>query len=494
LERILPIPGFVASMAPRTMRDARRLAALAPRRADAIEIRLDFASEPLAPRALLDLDPRCVLLTLRTAREGGGFRGSIEEYRAIVEAAHRAGAHVDVEIGSGLLDDPAFLPDRSRVIASRHGADFDCVEEEGRDMAVRAAVVKRACPEPDTLAGAVSTLHRQRRAADQRPAAVFALGSRGAITRILGARFGAALVYGSIESATGQGQLPIREILDVFRARDASAGKDLFVVYGGDVSRSLSPVIHNALFARRALPALYVPATASARSGANRLTDDAAALERTGLRFRGGSITNPFKAEAARLGSNDREAAAIGAANTIVRKSGAALAFTAHNTDAHAVAQALRNAPDGPALVLGAGGASAAAVFACRRLGRAVVVVARNARRAGELAGRFGVQAAGAESLPEIPAAVLINATPLGAGGDDVVPFPKVLLSRRPRVLDFVYRRVGDTPLARLARECGCQVVDGREMLARQAVRQARRFGVIGASFEEIHALVKERG
>jgi 3-dehydroquinate dehydratase len=77
-DRLLEIPGYVASLAPRDLADARRLAARVPARATALEYRLDLASEPIDPRALLALDSRAVIVTHRSLREGGRFAGSLE--------------------------------------------------------------------------------------------------------------------------------------------------------------------------------------------------------------------------------------------------------------------------------------------------------------------------------------------------------------------------------------------------------------------------------
>ncbi len=55
-----------------------------------------------------------------------------------------------------------------------------------------------------------------------------------------------------------------------------------------------------------------------------------------------------------------------------------------------------------------------------------------------------------------------------------------------------MYRLSGETPLVREARERGCDTADGRELLARQAVGQAKLFGAEGVSYEEIDAILRE--
>jgi shikimate 5-dehydrogenase len=66
------------------------------------------------------------------------------------------------------------------------------------------------------------------------------------------------------------------------------------------------------------------------------------------------------------------------------------------------------------------------------------------------------------------------------------------VLDHRPLVFDCVYRRDGrETATARSAREAGCAVIDGLEMFCAQAVRQARLFGVVDATLEEVTRLAR---
>ncbi len=80
-ERLIPIPAYVASLAPRDAADARRLVSLVPGRATAIEMRLDRAEDRMNARDLIALDPRPLIVTYRTRAEGGDFPGSAAEYR-----------------------------------------------------------------------------------------------------------------------------------------------------------------------------------------------------------------------------------------------------------------------------------------------------------------------------------------------------------------------------------------------------------------------------
>jgi shikimate dehydrogenase/3-dehydroquinate dehydratase type I len=482
LERILPIPARVASLAPRNFEDARRLVALVPKEADAIEFRLDLADVRVSPRALLDLDPRPEVITWRSAAEGGRFAGGAEEYRRAVQSAYDAGATVDVELESGLLSDPEFLPERRRVVGSRHSTRPVSRETAAAYAGEHVRAVKLVHAAPRSVTEAASSLAALAGApAGGAPLAIFAMGKLGLFTRPLAARMGSALTYGSVERATADGQIPLGDLVAIYGAGQG-APERIFAIFGGDVSRSLSPLVHNALFARRGLRFLYVPVFTPS------LADGVVALDSVLGNLGGASVTSPLKEAYGGVAEADPQVREIGAANTLVRRRPECLDLSAHNTDAVAVAETLesRGMAGREVFVLGAGGAAAAAVFAARKAGCPVTVAGRNLARARDLARRLGARAVPAAAGPPAGAAVLVNATPLGSGEDDPLPFAPELLEGRSLVIDFAYRDRSPTRLEQAARETGCRVAGGLELLARQAARQAQLFGVADARYEEV--------
>ena len=180
--------------------------------------------------------------------------------------------------------------------------------------------------------------------------------------------------------------------------------------------------------------------------------------------YRGANVTIPHKLAARELADELAPAAeAIGAANTLSFEDGRVLA---DNTDAGGLLDALGEDPAGRrALVLGAGGAGRAAVWALREAGAEVAVWNRTADRARALADEMGV---GYAADPGGAADVLVNATSLGLHGEDL---PSEL---RPEpaavVVDLVYG-AEPTALARWAEAAGARVVDGLEVLVRQGAR-----------------------
>jgi shikimate dehydrogenase len=234
-------------------------------------------------------------------------------------------------------------------------------------------------------------------------------------------------------------------------------------VLGFPVAHSRSPAMMNAAFAELGLDWRYLKLPVPPE----RFAETARALPGSG--YRGANVTIPHKLAAHALADERTPAAAaIGAANTLTFEDGRLLA---DNTDAGGLLDALGEEVRGrTALVLGAGGAGRAAVWALRDAGAEVAVWNRTPERARELAAEVDVAHA---ERPNGPADVLVNATSLGLHGEDL----PAQLEPEPAgvVLDLVY---GDEPtaLCRWAEAHGARVVEGLEVLVRQGARSLERW------------------
>jgi shikimate dehydrogenase len=191
--------------------------------------------------------------------------------------------------------------------------------------------------------------------------------------------------------------------------------------------------------------------------------------------FAGANVTVPHKGAALAVAEMATEMAReIGAANTLVFAPGET---HAHNTDAGGLIAALPSDLHGRrALVLGAGGAARAAIWALGAAGAAVEVWNRTVTRAQEIRIEMGVQSVHiqvAESPLEIDQGayeVIVNTTAVGLHGED--PFEHLPLRRdgfRPGqlVVDMVYGNTPSTLLA-AATAAGAATIDGIEILVQQ--------------------------
>ena len=202
--------------------------------------------------------------------------------------------------------------------------------------------------------------------------------------------------------------------------------------------------------------------------------------------FVGGNVTIPHKEDTRRLVDRVDEAAElIGAVNTLWLEDGRlcggntdAIGFSA-NMDAYA--PGWRDASS--ALVLGAGGASRAILFALKGAGISDIrLINRTVTRAKELADRFGpgIRAAGWDCVPELSAGagLVVNTSSLGMHGAGGSPIDVALLPDDAIVTDIVYTPLL-TPLLEAAAQRGLVTVDGLGMLLHQAVPGFERwFGV----------------
>ena len=234
-------------------------------------------------------------------------------------------------------------------------------------------------------------------------------------------------------------------------------------VLGHPVGHSRSPAMHNAALAELGLDGEWTYeaidfAPDEFELGVRAMPGDG---------FAGANVTVPHKGGALALADTLSETAReIGAANT--------LSFTgdeirAENTDAQGLLDSLPASPAGRrTLVLGAGGAARAAVWALVREDADVHVWNRTALRAEHLCDEIcgtpnGAPRQGAYEL-------IVNTTAAGLRGED--PFAELPLdpagfAAGQTVVDLVYGKQPSQLLA-AAESAGAAVVDGIEVLVRQ--------------------------
>jgi shikimate dehydrogenase len=244
----------------------------------------------------------------------------------------------------------------------------------------------------------------------------------------------------------------------------------LLGVCGWPVAHSRSPAMHNAALAAAGLHGwryLKLPLPPEL------FAETVRALPAAG--FRGVNVTIPHKEAALALADTASEAACtIGAANTLTFQRDGTIA--ADNTDWTGLLDVLPDPAGRTALVLGAGGAARAAVYALKEAGAADVAVwNRTAERAVALAEALRARAVEHPKAAEI----VVNATSVGLADPDetfkALPFQADSLKAGSVVVDMVYRE-GGTRLLEAARERGADVIDGLEILVAQGAASYERW------------------
>ncbi|MGZ5431054.1 MAG: type I 3-dehydroquinate dehydratase, partial [Thermoanaerobaculia bacterium] len=328
---------LVASVAPASNGEAalarEALADLPP--SAAVELRLDAMTEEPAFGALRAcFEGRTLIATVRSAAEGGAFRGSEEEERHLLGAALAAGFDLaDVEYRGGARATLLGLPP-SKAILSLHdteGIPADVNAVVARMLATPARFVKVVATANDS-GDARRLLELQAAHRDGR-LATFGMREAGIATRALAPYLGAALAYGALlpGRVTAPGQLLARDLAEIYGVARPRKVSRLFGLLGGVVSHSLSPALHNANFEALGLDALYVPFAMLVLG--TELEPLVTSLDALGLPLVGASVTIPFKEEAALL--SDRAEDGERAVNTLLRSSapGQPLRLRAENTD-----------------------------------------------------------------------------------------------------------------------------------------------------------------
>lgn len=237
-------------------------------------------------------------------------------------------------------------------------------------------------------------------------------------------------------------------------------------VIGDPIAQSKSPLIHGFWLEALGLEGDYARAHVTSDGLAAYIADRSADPA-----WRGCNVTMPHKAAVMDLVADPGDIrGSIGAMNTIVRQPDGGLIGT--NTDAAGFYAPLAelDLEGAPVVVVGAGGAARAVLFALARAGVGpVTILNRSPLKAMGLLATFGLKGEVlALGAPLPPAALLVNASSLGMAGQppldiDLTPLPDSAI-----VYDLVYSPL-QTGLLKAAEARELDTVDGLDMLIGQA-------------------------
>ena len=237
-------------------------------------------------------------------------------------------------------------------------------------------------------------------------------------------------------------------------------------VIGDPIGQSKSPIIHEFWLEKLALEGRYTRAHVTPEDLQNYLEK-----AQTDPNWRGCNVTLPHKiAIIDHVADPGNVRDTIGAMNTIIRQEDGGLMGT--NTDAAGFFAPIADIDwaGKHAIILGAGGAARAVLFALKKahIGE-VTILARNALKAAGLLANFGLKGQVLPIDAELPdAQLLVNASPLGMVGKppltvDLSPLPGDAL-----VYDLVYAPL-ETDLLKAAANHNLDRIDGLDMLIGQA-------------------------
>lgn len=241
----------------------------------------------------------------------------------------------------------------------------------------------------------------------------------------------------------------------------------IYGVMGYPIEHSLSPVFQNAAFNHLGIDAVYIPFEVQPEG----FIDTIKYLKNVG-NLKGLNVTIPHKEFALSVSDEvSDEAKEIGAANTLVFDGEK---IYAHNTDWIGFTRAVSLLTDlggKKVLVLGAGGASKAVLYALKRAGASVFLWNRTHDKALKLAKSFSAYPISSpeEVLGEVE--LIVNTTSAGLKEGDPPLFSYELISERHVVIDIIYK---ETPLIEAAKKKGCMYQTGFPMLIHQGAESFR--------------------
>ena len=445
-----------------------------PAGVDWLEVRADLVGE-IDPDWLRSRFPGRLIYTLRSRAEGGRFEGSLARRRQRLLAAGEHFDRIDLELNRDLSEILLEkIPAEKRVV-SWHGA--------ARDSSGLRKLVQRADLTPAVLYKFVPTAKEARdemaplqllAELGRRDVIAFAAGEGGIWTRFVAPHLGAPLLYGALGSRAGApGQPTVGRICNDFGFPEMRPLRSVAGIVGNPVGHSLSPRLHNGVYRALGVEALYLPFQPERFADFWLEVVEGNLFESMGCPISALSVTAPFKSLAVAVaGACSPLAQRIDSANTLVRTEGV---WEAESTDPAGVVKSLEkrgiDIANKRVAVIGCGGAGRAAAAGLAAAGGDLTLVNRTVEKGHMVATSLGLDFLALEDFDPRPFAILVNATSLGHGSEDPLPFEVESLEEDRAVVDLVYGEE-PTPLVARARHRGLAVVDGREVLLHQAAAQ----------------------
>ncbi|XP_021817405.1 bifunctional 3-dehydroquinate dehydratase/shikimate dehydrogenase, chloroplastic-like isoform X1 [Prunus avium] len=470
--------------------------------ADLVEIRLDFLKN-FSPRQDLEIlikhSPLPTLFTYRPAWEGGQYKGDDNKRQDALHLAMELGAdYIDVELQVAhdfYNSIQGEKPEKVKIIVSSHNYQKTPSTEEIGDLVARIQATGADIVKIATTALDITDSARvfQVLVHSQVPMIGLVMGEKGLISRVLSAKYGAFLTFGTIEAGvvSAPGQPTVKDLLDLYNFRLIGLDTKVHGVIGNPIGHSKSPHLYNAAFKSINFNGIYLPL----------LVDSVANFIDTynSPDFVGYSFTIPHKEAGLKCCDEiDPKAKEIGAVNCMIRRptDGKLIGYNVDSLGAIAAIEEGLRALNGSSntsgsllagklfVVMGAGGAGKALAYGGKEKGARVVVANRTYDKAKALANKVGGEAitlAELENFHPEDGMVLANTTSVGMKPrTDQTPISKKALKHYSLVFDAIYTPKW-TRLLQEAQESGAAVVFGTEMLLNQAFVQIENFSGVPA-------------
>ncbi len=441
-----------------------------------MEFRLDYLENPLAalPKVKKFLSENSVVTAVATCRRvnnGGRFKGNVAAQMEVLHKAIDAGCQlVDVELETAVaVKKPEIdaLREMAAVILSFH--DYEATE--GLDAVYER--MRKFTPDYYKIVTTARSLHDNvtmmrflEKVRDEANVVGNCMGDAGIISRVLGVRAGSEFTFAaaSVGEETAPGQIAARTLRETYRIDQVESGTKVYGVAGNPVKHSLSPLMMNVAFRRETFPGVYLQLQTSKVKDLISLAQE--------IPLQGFSVTMPLKQDILKYVTTNALTAKVGACNLVVRAQSGKL--IGYNTDVIGILEPLvarLQLKGAKVLVLGAGGAARAAVFALKERDADVYILNRTGETGLKLAREAKAKTFRKDQLAKAQWDVILNATPVGMVGNKQQSWLEPDEVNARFVFDMVYDPL-ETPLLRTARQKGIQVITGAEMFVYQGAEQ----------------------
>jgi 3-dehydroquinate dehydratase/shikimate dehydrogenase len=432
-----------------------------------------------------------VILTIRRDIDGGHFTGGegarislLSKGLAFADADRRRNfAYVDLEED---LNVPS-LEEAARTFGTRIIRSYHNIQGVDADMVSRLRALRHV---GDELAKVSVTPHsteevlqvfragKETRDIDK---ILICMGNYGVASRILAEKIGSYLSYASIlgeqDAPIGAaGQLDAKELAELYRFRSITGETKVFGVVGYPLKATGSPLFFNTIFGLENADAVYVPFPADSIGSFMRLAEE--------IDLSGFSVTVPYKESILPfLAQKSGVVNVIGACNTVTRF---AKGWLGTNTDTMGFSDSLlefigkKNLRGKKTTIIGAGGAARAVASEVHRLGGKALILNRTILRARALAAPYkflwgGLDNYGVQMMDKY-SDIIVQTSSAGMEGNDAGnPLENYTFSGREAVMDLIYEPEV-TPFLKQAASAGCRILNGYDMLIRQARYQYTQF------------------
>lgn len=244
--------------------------------------------------------------------------------------------------------------------------------------------------------------------------------------------------------------------------------KKLYGIIGYPLGHSLSPLLHNWGFSQFNLEAVYMSWPLEPEKIKNFMNGFRS------LPISGASVTIPHKLSVRKYIDRETERAqGAGAVNTLYWEGDQLIG---DNTDVAGFSAPLQPHADHikSALMIGAGGASRAAICGLKALGiNKIDICNRSPEKAHDLSSQFKISSIDWDARADHEYDLIVNSTPLGLSGEREKINPMIMdkVSENTIVYDLVYNPL-ETVLLKEAKNKGAKTISGIEMFLHQGLEQ----------------------